>query len=113
MAFKRMTTAVALCLFSCVLCGCEPADTPKTETPKTEAQTQADLLAKLAAADAFDGTEDKIISKCAGCALGMDGSENYAVETNGYTLHLCGDRCKKAFDANTTQSVLALRIPKN
>ena len=51
-----------------------------------------ELMAKLGKADAVDGKVDKIVSKCAGCALGMDGKADHAVKVGEYTLHLC-DGC--------------------
>jgi hypothetical protein len=51
-----------------------------------------ELMAKLAKADTADGTTDKIVHKCAGCALGMDGKADHAVKVGEYTLHLC-DGC--------------------
>lgn len=68
------------------------------------------LTAKLAQADAKDGTTDKIVSKCAGCALHMDGKSENALTLQGYTLHFCNAGCKERFGKDLEGSVAALKI---
>ncbi len=75
-------------------------------------QTDAALKLKLAAADMFDGLPDKIISKCPGCALGMDGHAEHAAELNGYTLYFCSAPCKEEFSEDMVQAVLDLKLPE-
>jgi YHS domain-containing protein len=58
-----------------------------------------------------DGVTDKVVSKCLGCALAMDGSSEHALETSGYTLHFCSAPCKTGFEEDTTKAILALNIP--
>ncbi len=70
-------------------------------------------LAKLAMVDKFDGKTDKIVSKCASCALGMDGKSEHALGVSGYTLHFCSEYCKTRFEQNTTKAILALQIPED
>lgn len=65
----------------------------------------------LAKADAYDGTTDKVVSKCAACGLGMGGSEEYALATHGYTMHFCSQDCKGKFETDTDKAVLAMKIP--
>ena len=72
----------------------------------------AEVEAKLAKADAFDGTEDKIVSKCPTCALAMDGKPEHALEVSGYTLHFCAAGCKEAFAKDITKSILDMEIPE-
>ena len=49
----------------------------------------AKVDAGLNIADLADGTEDKIVHKCAGCSLAMSGNPAHAIATRGYTLHMC------------------------
>ena len=63
----------------------------------------------LAAADLADGSEDKIIAKCAGCKLGMDGNADFALTVEDYEMHFCGADCKAHFAEDTEQAVMALK----
>jgi len=56
--------------------------------------------AGLAKADSADGTEDRIVKKCAGCALAMDGDAAHTIEAHGYTLHMCSATCKTHYEAD-------------
>lgn len=80
----------------------DAADAPKPAASLTPEQ----LDAVLATADAADGTVDHVVSKCAGCRLGMDGRADHAVSAHGYQLHFCSDDCKarssKDIDATIT-----------
>ena len=58
------------------------------------------FAAQLSAADLADGAEDHVVSKCAGCALGMDGDPAHASTAGEYELHLCSESCKANFDAD-------------
>ena len=84
-----------------------PAGCKKDDTVK-----KGDVLAKLAKADAVDGAADKVVSKCGGCALRMDGSDEHAITVSGYAMHFCSAKCKKDFSKDPGRSVLALTIPK-
>ncbi len=55
------------------------------------------VLEALKTADAADGVEDKVATKCSGCALGMDGKAEHSVDVDGYSLHLCSGMCKEYF----------------
>jgi len=72
----------------------------------------AEVEAKLAAADAFDGTVDKIVSKCPSCALAMDGLAEHTLEVAGYKLRFCSAHCRESFAKDTTKAILALNIPE-
>jgi YHS domain-containing protein len=61
--------------------------------------TPAQVASRLAAADLADGTQDKVVAKCAGCGLAMDGDPRYASAYAGYQLHFCSPECKQRFDA--------------
>ena len=62
------------------------------------------LEAVLAAADHVDGEDDKVVKRCAGCKLGMDGSEEHALAVADYTLHFCSADCKQAFAEDAEQA---------
>ena len=86
---------------------------PKVEglTKEVAPEMQADVEARLAKADALDGTVDKVVSKCPACGLAMDGKSEHALEVAGYTLHFCSDQCNAKFAKDPTKEVLALKIP--
>jgi len=56
-----------------------------------------EVLEALKTADAADGKEDKVATKCSGCALAMDGDAAHTVTVDGYALHLCSAMCKENF----------------
>jgi YHS domain-containing protein len=76
------------------------------------AELTAALTAKLAEADKLDGKADKIIEKCPGCGLKMDGKSEYSVEVSGYTIHFCSETCKEQFAKDLTKSIEDLEIPE-
>ena len=102
----KVWTAAAL-IGVAALAGCEkkPADEP---APPADAKA---VEAKLARADAFDGKVDKVVTKCLGCGLGMDGTKELAATTAGYTLYLCSAHCKAEFEKDPNKAVMALKIP--
>ena len=51
---------------------------------------------------------DKTVHKCAGCALGMDGSADNPIEKDGYTLHMCSSMCKANYEKNLDKNLAAL-----
>ena len=92
----------------------EPAEQAEAaKEPAEEVVTQIDALlkVKLAAADQLDGTADKIVSKCASCALSMDGKKEHSLKVDEYTLYFCSEKCKSAFAENTIESIKSLKIP--
>ena len=99
--------------------GCREEKPAQKESAKKEVEaekdvdTKAAVEAKLAEADEFDGKTDKVVSKCASCALGMDGKSEHALEVSGYTLHFCSEDCKTGFEKDTTKAILALKIPED
>ena len=66
---------------------------------------------KLAKADAADGAVDKVVSKCAGCGLAMNGKKEITATTAGYTLHFCSESCKRQFEKDPARAVMAMKIP--
>lgn len=83
---------------------CEKASPAKADAATVEA--------RLAKADAVDGKTDKVVTKCAGCALGMDGSADHALNAHGYTLHLCSGHCKEQFAKDVDKSIMAMELPE-
>ena len=116
------TGCLVLAALLAVVAGCKeqkPVETdagPAAQVAKAvqgEAAAQADVQAKLAAADLVDGTADKIVTRCASCALGMDGSSDHTLTVMDYTLYFCTERCATAFAEDTTKSILAMEIPED
>lgn len=89
----------------------QPAASASANGSETGEAGEAGVEAILAKADAYDGTTDKVVSKCAACGLGMGGSEEHALATHGYTMHFCSSDCKGKFDTDTEKAVLAMKIP--
>lgn len=91
----------------------EAKSTTATADSMAAAPTAADAAAVeaiLAKADAADGTVDKIVSKCAGCGLGMAGLPEHSADCHGYTLHLCSAHCKESYEKNGDAMITALPI---
>ena len=61
------------------------------------------MVEVLAKADALDGQSDKIVSLCASCALGMDGSKEHQLHVGEYTMYFCRDDCQQAFSEGRPQ----------
>jgi hypothetical protein len=112
-------SVIVLAGLACGACNQKPAATPApapaeaAEAPEnavviTVTSQMSDVLAK---ADKVDGTEDKTVSKCASCNLGMDGSKEHALKVGEFTLLFCGDDCKQEFSKDLEKSVVAIKIP--
>lgn len=119
--WSKCYLAAAFVLITLAGCGKEEAATKDTEAKAKEAAglvqeqaatDEAAVLAKLALADELDGTADKIIKRCPGCGLKMDGKSEHATEVSGYTIYFCSGSCQEEFAKDLTQSILFLEIPK-
>lgn len=80
-------------------CGAKPAETKTPSVPPAPVAVTPDVVAQLAKADAKDGKEDKVVTKCAGCALGMDGKPEHTALLGEYKVQFCdhcGDKVKDA-----------------
>ena len=89
-----------------------PAATTSTAPTPAAAPAPAVLdAACLEQADARDGATDKVVHKCAGCGLGMEGDPAFASTHGGMTFHSCSDGCKMRLDADPA-GVLASACPK-
>ncbi len=104
---------VLLALFAVIalLAGCTDKQSSE-ETEPTPAPTNEAVVAKLGQADALDGTVDKIVTKCAACALRMDGDQENKLEVHGYAMHFCSDGCKGKYAAEPDKAIMALKIPE-
>jgi len=114
------TLCLAAATAAILVAGCRKDKTP-TVTPKAAstvktpvaipAEVQPAVAAMLAKADVADGTIDKIVSKCAGCALRMDGSEQYEFAVSGYKMRFCSKDCKGRFEKDPAKAILAMDNP--
>ncbi len=100
----KKTIGLLAILILCAISACKPSP------PPMDAETETKVIAKLVKADAIDGQVDKIIAKCAGCSLAMDGSDKHTMPLAGYTLHLCSDLCKTNFGKDPAKKLLAIEI---
>lgn len=98
---------IPLALAVTLLPGCR-----KKEQSAQAVRPDPKVAAVLAKADAFDGTPDKVVAKCGGCALKMDGSETHTIEVQGYTLRFCSDDCKQRFEKDPAKAILAMNVPE-
>ena len=114
-----LTGCLAVALVLAATTGCRKEKPAQKESAKEEGEAQktvdtmAAVEAKLVHADKFDGKTDKVVSKCASCELGMDGKSEHALEVSGYTLNFCSEDCKTGFEKDTTNAILALKIPED
>lgn len=117
-----------LCVCSLIFfhIACDPNKYQKQEPAPVERATVAEPPARLAStiasspemdarlllADRHDGSEDKVVARCGGCALHMDGSAAHALTVGDYQMHFCSDFCQKTFADKPEESVLALAVPE-
>lgn len=96
-------------------CGGQPGAT-NSDRPAPEASAAPpsdEALTILAKADSFDGTEDKVVSQCLTCGLGMQGKAEFTSKFGDYELHLCSQHCKESFDAKPDESILTAKLPES
>ena len=120
MVARMMLVCVLLPAGMLSICGCSEQGSPSpvasppeaiaTDAPP-EVVVTPEMAEVLAKADALDGQSDKIVSLCASCALGMDGSNEHALPVGEYTMCFCADDCKQAFSEDIRQSVLGMKLP--
>lgn len=106
--FPLLRPLALICVTTALLTGCESKKNEPTPSNPKSAPAVAAVLAK---ADALDGKIDKIVTRCAGCALGMDGKADYELEVGEYKMHFCKSGCKDRFAQNPDKEILALKIP--
>jgi hypothetical protein len=91
----------------------EAAAVPAEQAAEPEAAAvEMTLGEKLAAADLVDGEADHVVTRCAACNLGMQGSADHAVQIGEYELHFCSEGCAKPFAENPEQAVMAMKLPE-
>jgi hypothetical protein len=100
---------ISFLLIAFVWIGCDRPSGSGGSDPATQPSQEA--LVVLARADALDGAEDRVVSKCLTCSLGMSGHAKHASQFGPYELHLCSLACKKSFDADPEQAVLTVKFP--
>lgn len=106
---------LALSLFAFAACTKEapPAGnqnaTPPAETPAAPAAVSAEVVARLEQFDAKDGAVDKVVHKCAGCSLGMDGEDKWPLKVADYTMHFCKQGCLDKFSKDPAPAILAVK----
>jgi hypothetical protein len=79
-----------------------------SSAPAAAALTDAEMSARLVAADRADGVEDHVVSECTPCGLHMHGSAEHSVTAEGYTFHLCSEACRKTMAADPKAAIARL-----
>lgn len=96
------------------------AENQTSETPAAEESAPATsedltenaaIMATLNAADAFDGTVDKVVTKCASCALMMDGKPENKADVAGFEMHFCSTACQESYQTNAKGRLETLKVP--
>lgn len=87
----------------------ETADAAKAPTGSPTENDPA-VLAILAKADSADGTPDKVVSKCGGCSLRMDGTAANEITVSGYKMRFCSPDCKGRFEKEPAKAILAMNV---
>lgn len=124
---KKISLFACLTIVSVALVGCEKKEGGGESSTNTVAKSQSKpivvssegiamdaklkMAGLLAAADAVDGTVDRVVSKCAGCALGMNGKSDDTIKYEGYTMNFCAAGCRDHFNEDFKKSVLAMTVP--
>ena len=106
--FNAMAFIALLFIF-----GCEAKKIEKSVPDLNSSQTLSDAaMLRLDEADKLDGTADHVVGKCYVCSLGMDGSEKFAVQADGYTCRLCSKSCQREFEKSKEDIILSTNVPK-
>jgi len=105
-------TLVCCALFA--LAGCTDHSTrhdgEEGHAAVTPVEAGSELEAVLMRADAVDGSEDRVVSRCPGCALAMGGKADHALHVGEFAVHFCSDRCEERFADDPAQSLLAMEF---
>jgi YHS domain-containing protein len=75
-------------------------------------EATTEVVAILARADALDGAEDKVVTRCGACNLAMDGNDANTITIEGYTMYFCTPKCKEKFEKETVKAILAMEFPE-
>ena len=95
-------------IFACGGSSSEPPAAASAPVAVTTEVVSPEVLEALKTADAADGTEDKVATKCSGCALSMDGDAAHTLTVEGYALHLCSSMCKEYFSKDISGNLKKL-----
>ncbi len=96
--------------------GCRKESIPAEKTVASaaklaEAAGNPAVVAKLVAADAVDGAVDGVVTRCGGCKLGMDGTDELTLTVGDHKMRFCSNHCQSSFAGDPTKRILALSIP--
>jgi len=101
-------TLIAGCALVLVVVGCGKAEVAKPAAVAATPPAVSDE-ARLVAADLADGSEDRVVSKCAVCNLSMDGTPELTSTYAGYTFHHCSAHCKETFDHDPAKVIARVK----
>jgi hypothetical protein len=105
---RRVLRTSFTCVAFLTFLACSKQEAPAAAAPMP---VTAETVAKLAAADALDGAVDKVVHRCAGCMLGMDGKAEFPLQVQDYTLHLCKQGCLDRLKADPAKEIAGLTVP--
>lgn len=105
-----MTLRVVVAIVALVAMGCGGGSSPSGDDAAAGAAAALDVNAVLAAADRADGSEDRVVYRCAVCGLGMDGSPDITSTFQGYTFHHCSTHCRELFDRDPVKVLMRLEV---
>lgn len=105
-----MTLRVVVATVVLVAMGCGGGSSPSGDDAAAGAAAALDVNAVLAAADRADGSEDRVVYRCAVCGLGMDGSPEITSTWQGYTFHHCSQHCREQFDRDPVKVLARLEV---
>lgn len=106
----RLASGLVLFVFVFAASCTKESAAPAPAAPPPAAAVTPEMLAVLAKADAKDGATDKVVHRCAGCALGMDGKPEFALKVQDYTMHFCKAGCLEPFQGDPRKQILAMKV---
>ncbi len=106
-----MTLRVVVALALLLALGCGGGSSRSGGDAASGAAAALDVNAVLAAADQADGSEDRVVHRCAVCGLGMDGSPEITSTWRGYTFYHCSQHCREQFDRDPVKVLARLEVP--
>ena len=107
-AMSHFVRASVLSLaFVLAACG---GDKPAPVAPTAPVAATPEMTATLAKADAKDGAVDKVVHRCAGCALGMDGKAEMPLLVGEFTMHFCKPACLDRYAKDAKGELARLKV---
>ena len=114
---KKFASVAIATFLSFAACSAEtkPTPAPGQDAPAPAAAANLspiteETLAKLAKADAKDGSVDKVVHRCAGCSLGMDGEAKWPLQVQDYMMHFCKQACLDRYAKDPAKAIAAMKI---